>query len=100
MVNFNVSTNADYWIGVIVRRAEKEAAEHDTSLDPVSLAMDLTAIHANGCPLKLMSFAAAEPYDFVHDIVGITSHIDRKTGKLTGCFLPRFALTGQQEEVA
>lgn len=30
--------------------------------------------------------------DFMHDIGGIYRHLDRKTGKLTGCFLPRCAV--------
>ena len=52
--------------------------------------MDITAAHANGCRLKLTSFAEADDANFAHDAFGIASHLDRKTGEL-GCFLPRFA---------
>lgn len=58
--------------------------------DRLSLLMDLTACHANGMPLKLDELAKAEDFDFAHDVFGIQRHIDRNTGKLTDCFVPRF----------
>jgi hypothetical protein len=54
--------------------------------------MDITVTHANGCPLNLAAFLAADDSEFVHDAFGIARHIDRKTGQLGDCFLPRFAL--------
>lgn len=53
--------------------------------------MDLTACHANGCPLDLERMLAARPFDLAHDVTGIANHLDRTTGQLTGHFLPRFA---------
>jgi hypothetical protein len=55
------------------------------------LGMDLTATHANGCPLRLEELLAAPPADFAHDVFGIREHIDRDTGTLRDCFLPRYA---------
>lgn len=52
--------------------------------------MDLTAVHANGCPLRLDGLLAAPEYDFVHDISGIRRHLNRDTGQLEDCFLPRY----------
>lgn len=46
---------------------------------------------ADGCPLKLEALAKADEANFAHDVFGIRRHIDRETGKLGDCFLPRFA---------
>lgn len=53
--------------------------------------MDIDACHNNGCPLKLDELLKADDANFAHDVFGIRESIDRKTGKLTGCFLPRYA---------
>jgi hypothetical protein len=52
--------------------------------------MDITAVHLNGCPLRLKELLEARDLDFSHDMGGIARHLDRRTGKLTNCFLPRF----------
>ena len=59
-------------------------------LDRVTLEMDLIATHLNGTPLRLKEFLEADNFNFGHDVFGIQEHIDRNTGKLTRCFLPRF----------
>ena len=61
--------------------------------DPWALTveMDVTAAHANGCPLDLERLLAADDLDFAHDVWGIVDHIDRETGALKGGFHPRFA---------
>ena len=58
----------------------------------LKLQMDVAATHANGCPLKLADLLCAPPFDFAHDIFGIRRHIDRETGHLKDCFLPRYAI--------
>jgi len=57
--------------------------------DPMSLHMDITACHLNGCPLKLQKLLEADDFNFAHDVFGIQRHINRRTGKLEDCFLPR-----------
>lgn len=52
--------------------------------------MDIGAAHAD-CPLRLDDLLAADDFDFGHDLRGIKHHMNRKTGKLEGFFLPRFA---------
>ena len=59
------------------------------------LMMDLTACHCNGCPLNLDALATARDGDFVHDVAGIMRHINRETGELGECFVPRHALRGE-----
>jgi hypothetical protein len=64
------------------------------------LYMDLQAVHGNGCPLDLAALLAGSPWEFTHDIAGIGEHIDRTTGKLLNCFVPRFAVRSLQPEAA
>lgn len=52
--------------------------------------MDLVACHGSGCPLDLDRLLEASDFDLAHDVAGITRHIDRETGELRDCFLPRF----------
>jgi hypothetical protein len=53
--------------------------------------MDLTACHANGCPMDFETLLSAPDADFVHDVGGIHRYIDRTTGRLGDCFVPRCA---------
>jgi hypothetical protein len=57
----------------------------------IDLEMDITATHLNGCPLNLNKLLQADDFDFYHDIQGIYRHLDRETGELRDCFLPRCA---------
>ena len=57
----------------------------------LSTRMDLSAVHANGCPLDLERLKEADDVNFLHDVVGIDQHLNRDTGQLGNCFLPRFA---------
>ncbi|MHB8927811.1 MAG: DUF6874 family protein [Bacillota bacterium] len=76
----------------IVERASKLARDAGVGdrFDPLTLQMDLSACHAD-VPLRLDALAAADGFDFAHDVFGIMRHMDRETGKLGGCFLPRYA---------
>ena len=74
-------------IGKIVERAEKRIGIDNR----LSLLMDIEATHTNNYPLRLTDLLNAPDFDFVHDITGILFYMDRETGKLTGCFVPRFA---------
>lgn len=59
--------------------------------DTMAVQMDIIACHANGTPLKLEALLDAPAFDFAHDVYGISRHINRTTGKIGDCFLPRFA---------
>lgn len=78
-------------LGIVARMWQKEwvkAAYHA----PIDLMMDLEAVHST-MPLKLDAMCAAEQdsFDLAHDISGICRHLDRNTGQLRDCFVPRFA---------
>lgn len=77
----------------IIERAEQEAifGGYDFG-DRASLEMDLVATHANGCPIDFQRLLDAEQFVFTHDIFGIMRHLDRRSGKLTMCFIPRCAM--------
>lgn len=62
--------------------------------DRTSTLMDLSACHANGCPLDFKRLADFPDFDLLHDVCGISAHIDRRTGKLEDCFIPRSAKGG------
>jgi hypothetical protein len=92
-VSFNASKVEMRTIQSIAERAAAMALSHNKTYPVVDAAMDITAAHANGCPLRLDDLLAAEPFDFAHDVFGIRRHLNRMTGKLENCFRPRFAAT-------
>lgn len=90
-MNFNVSKQDHETIAKLAERAFNQAAAHGIRYSRMDAMMDLTACHANGCPLKLEEMLTADASNFAHDVFGIRRHLDRRTGKLGDCFLPRFA---------
>lgn len=89
MLNLNALPKDSMTILRIVERTAKLVRD---PIDRLALDMDITAAHLNGCPLKLAELLEARDSDFLHDIAGIARHLDRKTGKLTDCFVPRYAV--------
>ena len=75
----------------IARRAKKMADTMGTRYTFLDIVMDLDACHSNGCPLRLADLLAADDANFAHDIFGIRAYMNRQTGKLENCFLPRYA---------
>lgn len=57
----------------------------------LDLVMDITAVHANGNPLRLEALLDADDFNFAHDLSGICNCLDRETGKLTRHFRPRYS---------
>ena len=75
----------------IVERADELSRTLDQGgVDRLSLTMDLEATHAS-CPLQLEALLMADNGNFAHDVFGIRRHMNRETGKLGDCFMPRFA---------
>ena len=54
----------------------------------MTLGMDLAAVNATS-PIDAEKLLAFNDFDFFHDIGGIASNLDRRTGKLNGFFTPR-----------
>lgn len=85
-INWSTTREAYRLIAEITDRAVEKHPE----LDRRTLNMDLTACHANGMPLKLAELLLADEGNFWHDVAGISRHINRETGRLEDCFVPRF----------
>lgn len=79
------------YIEQTAERARDIAERHGNNIPMIDFMMDVTATHLNGCPLNLAALAKARDSDFAHDIFGIRRHLDRETGKLQNCFIPRYA---------
>ena len=90
MISFDVSRDDATTIRQIVQRARSM----DPDLDVLSLEMDLCATHANGMPMEFERLLGADDFNFAHDVFGIRRHMDRSTGQLLNCFVPRFASKG------
>lgn len=88
-IQFN-STGFDL-ISRIIDRADDFSPGRFRRID---LMMDLQAANGvNGnASLNLSRLLAASDADFVHDVFGIARHMDRSTGKLGDCFVPRHAV--------
>lgn len=90
MVSFDVTKEEFQNIAKIADRAEELGIMERSQR--MTVMIDLQACHANDCKIDFERLLDAEPYDFSHDVVGISNHINRDTGKLENCFLPRFAI--------
>lgn len=91
-IQFTASRGDIHLIMQIAKRAVILATEEGGDYDLQTAAMDVEACHCNGCPLDLARLLGADRTDFLHDVFGIRHFIDRKTGALTDCFVPRTAL--------
>ncbi|GAB0058083.1 hypothetical protein SIID45300_02425 [Candidatus Magnetaquicoccaceae bacterium FCR-1] len=87
MISFDVSKRDKKLIAKIAKRVKKICKPANERI----IAMDLTATHANGCPLDLLGMLKAREVDLLHDVGNIHSSLDRNTGKLKDCFEPRYA---------
>lgn len=87
-VNFKTTKEETRLVSQIVKRAVSLSL---IKKDALGLHMDITACHKNGNPLKLEELLNVDDFNFCHDIVGIMNTIDRNTGKLTNCFVPRLS---------
>jgi len=87
MIKFTATMEERDIIAKIAERAERVLLREYK--DRFTTMMDLEVVHSNS-PLRLADFLAADDFNFIHDIVGIRRHLNRETGNLEDCFLPRF----------
>ena len=96
MLNFKATKEEHMLISAIAKRAVEMAAKQGKEYPMMDAVMDINACHSNGCPLKLAELLEAPPFDFAHDVFGIYRHINRQTGQLEDCFLPRYARPAEE----
>lgn len=90
-VNFDVSAFDRGLIERIVDRGWALEWLRRSYVDRLSMFMDVTAVHANGNPLRLLQLLHADDFNFAHDMSGICRKLDRNTGQLMDHFRPRFS---------
>ena len=90
-VSFDCTKDELRIIREIAKRAHERAARNHQEYLLIDAEMDVCATHANGCPLRLEELLGADDFNFAHDVFGIRAHLDRESGTLRDCFLPRFA---------
>jgi hypothetical protein len=90
-VSFKIAKRDLLAMDQIVFRAAAMFRRGGVERDDLDIRMDVIATHANGNPLRLHDLAAADDFNFSHDIVGIYRHLNRETGKLENYFRPRFS---------
>lgn len=90
-IKWNATKEEIHVISRIADRAVKIAKDIGASYKKMDVIMDIETIHCNGNTLKLHDLLTADDINFMHDVFGIRRHIDRKTGQLKNCFLPRYS---------
>ena len=88
MINWGC-TNQEYKLIIKILIRAIELIPHE-NLD--NLCMILETTHLNGNPIDFKRLLLSKADDFCHDIIGITNHINRRTGALKRCFTPRHSL--------
>lgn len=85
-INWSKATKDDL---LAISKACDRVGEKYPDIDRMTLNMDLVAVHVGDCPMDFGKLLKADDFNFFHDVFGIMNHIDRNTGKLRDCFLPR-----------
>jgi len=91
MINFSTTGAERALIDKIADRAVAVAKAAGVKYPEMDAAMDITACHKNGNPLRLQALLDADDFNFSHDVFGIRRHLDRTTGTLQDFFSPRFS---------
>jgi hypothetical protein len=93
MIDWNGSKKEYQLVDQIVERSEPIFKKLKIDIDIPKLRMDIIACHLNHHKLDLDAMVTSNSIsDVYHDVRGIACHIDRETGKLKDCFVPRFTL--------
>jgi hypothetical protein len=75
----------------VIERAEALFRKYGYAPDQrITMFLDLENANKQ-YPLDLEAMLAADNSNFAHDWFGIRRHMNRKTGLLEDCFVPRFA---------
>lgn len=89
MIKFKTTLVEDKLITKIAQRAYIGLDNLNLKQSFLTTKMDLKACHANGCELNFEKLLNFDYFDFSHDILGIIKNINRETGEIENCFLPR-----------
>ena len=84
-----MSNDDVFLIGRIAKRAALLAMDCGNEIEAWQFELCLTESHEL-CPLKLSELFEANDGNFAHDVFGLWQHLDRETGQIKDCFLPRY----------
>ena len=87
-LNFDLDPMDRKYVTEIAQRAAKIIP----GTDVLNCVMDLSVVHNHAFKLDFERMLSADDYNLAHDIAGIAYHLNRTTGKLRDCFVPRFAV--------
>ena len=92
-INFDIDDAGYRLVQKIVDRFQKLTTKSNPrarlSKAKLELVLDIVACHMNGCELDLEKLLNFDDFNLVHDVAGIRNRIDRNTGQINGCFLPK-----------
>lgn len=77
-------------VNQITDRAHNLFKDQGMIRSKMDIEMDISATHEN-CELNLKQLKDFDDNNFTHDILGICKNLNRNTGELENCFLPRCA---------
>ena len=95
LVSFTAEAANQPYLTDIINRAAAKGYIPAKGAEALAARMDIAACHANGCRLDLKKFAEFDNFNFAYDFFGIRNHLDRESGKLVRCFLPRCSRSSQ-----
>ena len=91
MNQLSLTTKEVKTIHQIAKRASWMAKDLGFYATLDDLYLDILNCHTSDCKLDLQKFLTFNDYNLAHDAFGIQRHINRTTGELKDCFLPRCA---------
>ena len=74
----------------IIRKIIKRTDKLLPIKDHMSAQMDVEAAHIEH-KIKLEELLKADRFNLAHDVFGIMRNMNRSTGKLDNCFVPRYS---------
>lgn len=74
----------------IISKIQNRAVEMIPQLDPLTINMDISAVHLQVGGLRLKDLLEADDFNFRHDVTGIYNCLDRESGEFNHQFRPRF----------
>ena len=93
MIFANFTRNENNAVTAIIKRANAIFSNNGIKYPSLDIRMDLACVHAT-YPLRLQEMSEASDTDLMHDMGGIYRCLNRETGKLEHCFIPRFTHSG------
>ncbi len=76
-------------VAQIADRVERKRNQDDHEFDRMRLMIDIISAVEADPKINLKTLLSFPDGSFFHDVAGIQKHIDRETGKMTDCFVPR-----------